>query len=134
MKNKKGFTLVELIVVIAILGILSLFLVPSFMGYADDAKKQVAESNTRTAWSAANIALVSAEYKFNFKNVGELNDYVSSEVLKKLGTSFEDKAVDIELDDDGKIFQVSVTTGDYVCQTQNGVDFTLTDKDPSTGD
>lgn len=38
MKNKKGFTLIELIVVIAILGILALFLVPQFMGYANDAK------------------------------------------------------------------------------------------------
>ncbi len=53
MKNKKGFTLIELIVVIAILGILALFLVPQFMGYANDAKMQVAKANTRTVWSAA---------------------------------------------------------------------------------
>ena len=45
MKNRKGFTLIELIVVIAILGILALFLVPSFMGYAKDAKQSVCESN-----------------------------------------------------------------------------------------
>jgi len=45
MKNKKGFTLIELIVVIAILGILALFLVPSFLGYTKDAQKATCEAN-----------------------------------------------------------------------------------------
>ncbi len=52
MKNKKGFTLIELIVVIAILGILALFLVPSFMGYARDAKAQVMKANVKTGQDA----------------------------------------------------------------------------------
>ena len=45
MNNKKGFTLIELIIVIAILAILSLILVPSFMGYAKDAKAAGCLSN-----------------------------------------------------------------------------------------
>lgn len=44
-KNKKGFTLIELIVVIAILGILALFLVPSFLGYTKDAQKATCDAN-----------------------------------------------------------------------------------------
>lgn len=43
--DKSAFTLVELIVVIAILGILALFLVPSFLGYAKDAQKAVCQAN-----------------------------------------------------------------------------------------
>ena len=38
LKNRKGFTLIELIVVIAILGILAAVLVPQFGGFTDKAR------------------------------------------------------------------------------------------------
>jgi len=38
-KNKKGFTLVELIIVIAILAILAAIAIPNFVGLTDEAKK-----------------------------------------------------------------------------------------------
>lgn len=45
MLDKIGFTLIELIVVIANLGILMLILVPSFSGYIADAKEITCHSN-----------------------------------------------------------------------------------------
>ena len=46
--NKKGFTLIEIIVVLVILGILAAIAVPAVMGYIDDAKesKYVAEAHS----------------------------------------------------------------------------------------
>ncbi len=46
--NKKGFTLIELIVVIAILAILAAILIPSLMNYINAANKATATSNVRT--------------------------------------------------------------------------------------
>ena len=38
--NKKGFTLVEIIVVLVILAILAAIAVPSVLGYVEEAKKE----------------------------------------------------------------------------------------------
>jgi type IV pilus assembly protein PilA len=47
MKRKKAFTLIELIVVIAIIGALIAILVPTMNGFVDDARETVLEANSR---------------------------------------------------------------------------------------
>jgi len=51
--NKKGFTLVELVVVIAIIGVLAAILVPSMMGYVKKARLKTANGNAKTGYNAA---------------------------------------------------------------------------------
>lgn len=123
LKNKKGFTLIELIVVIAILGILALFLLPQFMGYSEDAKLQVAKANTRTVWTAAKAAETTSEYK----TFSELKEF-KKEVTDKLGTSFieNDVTVNATKNADGKTW--SLTSVSY---KTNGITCTYT---PSTTD
>lgn len=52
--NKKGFTLIELIVVIAILAILAAIAIPSFMGITDEADAKVALANARNIATGIN--------------------------------------------------------------------------------
>lgn len=49
--NKKGFTLIELIVVIAILAILALILVPTITGYIGRAEEAQNQANARAEYS-----------------------------------------------------------------------------------
>ena len=56
-KNKRGFTLVELIVALVILAILASLLVPALTGHMDKTKKQAVISEARDVWTAAQAAL-----------------------------------------------------------------------------
>ncbi|BDF57942.1 hypothetical protein CE91St36_07590 [Christensenellaceae bacterium] len=63
--GKKAFTLIELIVVIAIIGVLVAILVPTMMGFVDDAKDATRLANARTVYSSATAAYASAVSKAN---------------------------------------------------------------------
>lgn len=57
MLKKKGFTLIELVVVLAIISILAMLIVPSLSGYIDSAKKKATVVNGKTIYMSAVHAL-----------------------------------------------------------------------------
>ena len=76
--NKKGFTLVEIIVVIAIIGILSAVLVPSVTSYIDKAKKSASMQNAINRYQEYVLSLVD----ICMKNVSSINKYTGGDSLE----------------------------------------------------
>lgn len=63
-KNQKGFTLVEVIVVLVILAIMAAILIPSLIGYIDKAKENTIVSETRSIVTAVQ-AVASEQYGYH---------------------------------------------------------------------
>lgn len=61
-RNKKGFTLAELLIVIAIIGILVAIAMPIFRSQVDDAEKLVKQANCRTVLSEASVEILENGY------------------------------------------------------------------------
>ena len=78
--NKKGFTLVELVVVIAIIGVLAAILVPSMMGYVKKSRLKTANGNAKTAYNAV------AEYLADKETQGEIEDATEGEAAQLAAT------------------------------------------------
>lgn len=78
--NKKGFTLVELLAVIVILGILSLISVPMVMNIINGVEKKSTEESAYGYVEALNQAIVDSNYSTK-KKIN--NGYYYSQYLKK---------------------------------------------------
>lgn len=99
-KNKKGFTLMEMIVVIVIIGILMAILVPGLIKWVNRAKDKQLQANARTAYLAVQ---------------GELLERLEKQTLKEAVTTITQDGKAATIAKDAGLtgtFTVKVAAGD----------------------
>lgn len=83
--SKKGFTLVELIVVLVILAVLAAMLVPALVGYIDRAKKEKEFQAASTVYTAAQALATEAYGQGKTSNEAETYAEKTDEIKKLTG-------------------------------------------------
>ena len=86
--NKKGFTIIELIMVIVIISILSLVLVPNIITFNNKNKIKSCESLEKNIISVAKIYVTNNKYDLGFDcsgNIEETNIYIQLKTLVNSG-------------------------------------------------
>ena len=130
MKNKKGFTLVELIVVLVILAILAALLVPALTGYIDKAQEEKATAECRMVVMAAQTEASTA--------YGSLSGTITADAIKTaMKIANIDKYAEVkgkyavEVNAQGQITKVTYSNAGYTCVYADKA-YTVT-KDGATG-
>ena len=100
-KNNKGFTLVELIVVLVILAILAAILVPALLGWIDKAREKSVTTNAEAAYVATQ-GLITEQY-------GSYGKPSKSSIAKAQGKATFSAAVNELADIDDSGFSVAYT-------------------------
>jgi len=115
-KDQRGFTLVELLVVIVILGILATLAVQTIGDKTDDAKKGKAKADIRTMMSALELyKLDEGKYPISAepeKAETALAD-LETDYIKKVPSGYYYES------DDGTSYTITITIGDETITSNN---------------
>lgn len=122
-KNEKGFTLVELIVVMAVLAVISAIAVPRFLGVQEDAKLEADYATAAMLGKAAELYLVNDGHTTTTLNeaatVEALQGMLKTTKIDFVSKDFDGKEglIDFEEGTNGEVI-VSAPLGEAATLTQ----------------
>lgn len=92
MKRNKGFSLIEVVVVLAMMAILAAITFPSITGYVEDSKNESYISDAKMVYKSA--ALLDAKYIARSENAGKTASQIASFIKAKSDTIIDDASID----------------------------------------
>ena len=122
-RSKKGFTLAELLIVVAIIAVLVAIAVPLFVGALGKAEKRVEDANVRAVRGAAVVAILSDD-KLLYANEGQqmIADYWTIDAEVNSNGSITKLTIKPSFDTTGEV----KTAGDTLKAKKVGDGFTVT--------
>ena len=87
-RMKKGFTLVEIMIVVAIIAILAAVAIPNFLKYRADARSQACVSNMKQLQTAAESWRTTGNHATDVSNIADLVSTASDAYIRKEATDF----------------------------------------------
>lgn len=118
-KKKKGFTLIEMVAVVAIIGILAAILVPKVTGYMKEAKKTAVIDQARKVSQAYETAVMK----------GKHSGVVLTNTAAGTGGEIEKNTTMKSLIDGSDLTKIGTATVQQCINITKGADFTLTTGD-----
>ena len=128
--NKKGFTLAELLIVVAIIGILVAISFPIFTSQLEKSRLATDQANEKAAKSAAAVLVLdekteSGIFYYNPVTGKLVKDKKSDIVGYGKSKNCKDKIVKVTIDSDTKEIKTSWDTAETTATTPSGTDSVL---------
>lgn len=82
--NQKGFTLAELLIVVAIIAVLIAIMIPTFGGQLEKARESADLANLRAAYAEATIAYINNQTSGNVKSVATDSSHNTTIVVQNM--------------------------------------------------
>lgn len=84
-RNNKGFTVVEMLVVITIIGVMASFVGVGYFGYVEQSKKAVANIEAQEIYKAIELSIINNDFS-TYTSVEQLENVESATLVNLLQT------------------------------------------------